>query len=89
MLSTLEDRSRRGDNWLHFKRAWQIYEKATGISKQEGPVRVADLLDVVGKEDVQMFDTFTFYEDGQESAHNVDHVLAKFESRCLPLRNET
>ncbi|CAH3176800.1 unnamed protein product, partial [Porites lobata] len=31
----LEDRSHRGDNWLHFKRAWQIYEQATGISKQE------------------------------------------------------
>ena len=28
----LEDRSRRGDNWLHFKRAWQIYERAAGIS---------------------------------------------------------
>ena len=30
----LEDRSHRGDNWLHFKRAWQIYEQATGKEKK-------------------------------------------------------
>ena len=36
-----------------------------------------------------MFDTFTFDEDGHESADNIDHILAKFESRCLPQRNET
>lgn len=85
----LEDRSHRGDNWLHFKRAWQIYERATGISKQDGPVRVAHFLNVVGREGVQLFDTFTFDEVSHESADNIDDVLAKFESRCLPQRNET
>ena len=85
----LEDRSRRGDNWLLFKRTWQIYEQATGINKQEGPVRVAHFLNVIGREGVQMFDTFTFDEASHESADNLDHVLAKYESRCLPQRNET
>ena len=84
----LEDRSRRGDNWLLFERTWQIYEQATGISKQEGPVRVAHFLNVVGR-GVQMFDAFTFDEASHESADNLDHVLAKYESRCLPQRNET
>ena len=83
----LEDRSRRGDNWLHFKRAWQIYERAAGISQKDGPVRVAHFLNIVGREGVQLFDTFTFAED--ESADNIDDVLAKFESRCLPQRNQT
>ncbi|CAH3165672.1 unnamed protein product, partial [Pocillopora meandrina] len=32
----LEARSRRGDNWLHFKRAWQIYERAAGIKQEPG-----------------------------------------------------
>ena len=85
----LEDRSRRGDNWLLFKRTWQIYEQATGISKQDGPVCVAHFLKVIGREGVQMFDTFTFDEASHESADNLDHVLAKYESRCLPQRNET
>ena len=85
----LEDRSHRGDNWLHFKRAWQIYEQATGISKQEGPVRVAHFLNVIGREGVQLFDTFTLDEDSHESADKIDDVIAKFESRCLPQRNET
>ena len=81
--------SHRGDNWLHFKRAWQIYEQETGISKQEGPVRVAHFLNVIGREGVQLFDTFTFDEDSHESADKIDDVIAKFESRCLPQRNET
>ena len=41
------------------------------ISKQEGPVCVAHLLNVVGKEGVQMFDTFTFDEDGHESSDDM------------------
>ena len=36
-----------------------------------------------------MFDIFTVDEASHESADNLDHVLAKFESRCLPQRNET
>ena len=40
----LEDRSR-----LLFKKTWQIYVQATGISKQEGPVRVAHFLNVIGR----------------------------------------
>jgi len=85
----LEDRSHRGDNWLHFKRAWQIYERATGISKQDGPVRVAHFLNVTGREGDQFFDTFTFDEASHESAEKIGDVLANFESRCLPQRNET
>ena len=36
-----------------------------------------------------MFDTLTFDEASHESADNIDDVIAKFESRCLPQRNET
>ena len=50
----LEDISQKGDNWLLFKGTWQIYEQGTGISKQEGPVRVAHFLNVIGREGVQM-----------------------------------
>ena len=59
-------------------------EQATGISKQEGPVRVALFLNAIGREGVQMFDTFTFDEASHESANNLDHILAKYESRFLP-----
>ena len=76
----LKDRPRRGNNSLLFMRTWQIYEQ-TGISKQESPVRVAHFLNVIGREGVQMFDTFTFDEASHESADNLDHVLVKYESR--------
>ena len=70
-------------------RTWQSYEQGTGISKQEGPVRVAHFLNVIGREGVQIFDTFTFYEASDESADNLDDILAKYEYRCLPQSNET
>ncbi|KAK2557476.1 hypothetical protein P5673_020214 [Acropora cervicornis] len=41
------------------------------------------------QEGVQMFDTFTLDEASHESADNLDHVLAKNESPCLPQHNET
>lgn len=85
----IEDRSYRGDSLLHFKRAWQICEQATGISKQDGPVRFAHFLNVIGREGFQLFDTFTFDEASHERAAKIDDVLAKFESRCLPQRYET
>ena len=87
--TNLEDRSHRGDNWLHLRRAWQIYEQVTRISKQEGPVCVAHFLNVIGRKGNQLFDTFTFDEASHESADKIDDVIAKFESRCLPQRNET
>ena len=36
-----------------------------------------------------MFDTFTFDKASNESADKIDDVIAKFEPRCLPERNET
>ena len=44
----LEDRTHRGENWKQFKRDW-TYEVATKIDKEGGPVRVAHLLNVIGR----------------------------------------
>ena len=58
----LEDRSRRGDNWNQFKRDWLYYETAAKIDKEDGSVRVAQLLNVIVKDGQDMFDTFTLSE---------------------------
>ena len=60
----LEDRSRWGEKWKQFKQNWTFDEIASKIDKEEGAVRVAHLLNVIGKEGQDMFETFTLSDDG-------------------------
>lgn len=46
----LSDRLHQGENWKLFRREWKFYELAAGIHKKSEEVRVASLLNVVGKE---------------------------------------
>jgi len=81
---SLEDRTRRGDNWKHFKREWTYYETATKINKEEGAVRVAHLLNVISKKGQDMFETFALFED---DCSDITKVLREFEARCTPVTN--
>ena len=47
---SLEDTTHRGEKWKQFKRDWTYYETASKINKEERPIRVAHLLNVIGKE---------------------------------------
>ena len=58
----LEDKSHRGENWRQFKRDWHFYEVAAEIDKKDGNIRVAHLLNVIGKEAQDMFETFELTE---------------------------
>jgi len=46
----LEDQMHRGEHWKQFKRDWTYCEIASKINKEDGAVRVAHLLNVIGKE---------------------------------------
>jgi len=80
----LEDRTRRGDNWKQFKRDWLYYETAAKINKEEGPVRVAHLLNVIGKDGQDMFDMFSLTAEDQQ---DIGKVLQEFVTRCTPITN--
>ena len=47
-------------------------------------MRVAHLLNVIGKEGQDMFETFTLLDDGQK---DIKTVLEEFEARCAPITN--
>ena len=79
---SLEDISRRGENWKQFKRDWTFYEIAAKINNEE--VRVAHLLNVIGKEGQDMFETFTLSEADQK---DIKKVLDEFQARCAPVTN--
>ena len=83
----LTDRLHQGENWKSFRREWKFYELASGIHKKQEEVRVALLLKVIGKEGMDMYDTFQ--RANASDALKIDKVLEKFEERCVPVRNET
>ena len=81
---SLEDRMRRGDKWKQFKRDWTYYEIAARINKEDGTVRVAHLLNVIGTEGQDMFKTFNLSETDR---NDISKVLQEFETRCAPVTN--
>ena len=48
----------RGESWKQFKREWKFYEIASTISKEEDEVRIAALMNVIGREGMDLFDRF-------------------------------
>ena len=64
---------------------WDNHEVMTGVMGKEQSTRVATLLTVIGKEAVDVYNTFIWNEE-------VDHlkmakVLEKFEIFCNPRKN--
>jgi len=76
----LEGRTRWGDNWKQFKRDWLYYKTAAKINKEDGPVRVAHLIEKDGQD---MFDTFSLTEEDQK---DITKILQEFETRCTPIK---
>ena len=68
--------------WKSWKTAWQCYEIATGVHKQEGIVRVSTLLSIIDEDGVKAHDTFTWNED--ENTDDISQVLKKFDDFCTP-----
>ena len=69
--------------WRKFKQKWNNYEIATGVAKKDKSIRVATLLTVIGEEAVNVYNTLTWDEEGDE----LKIVLEKFESFCNPRKN--
>ena len=80
----LEDRTRRGDNWKQFKRDWIYYEIAAKINKEDGTVRVSYLLNLIGIEGQDIFETFNLSETDR---NDISKVLQEFETRFAPVTN--
>ena len=59
----LEDRMHQGENWRRFKRHWFYYERAAKLDKEEGIVRVAHLINIIGKETQDLYETFDLSEE--------------------------
>ena len=74
------------EKWKRFKRAWDNYALATGLSKKSEEVQVATLLTVIGEEVREVYSTFTGWENDGDST-KMAPVLAQFGRYCEPQRN--
>ena len=77
-LLILSDRLHQGENWKSFRRKWKFYELAAGIHKKAQEVRVASLLNVIGKERNEHIRTFQW--GNSLDALKIDKVLEKTRS---------
>ncbi|CAG2187546.1 unnamed protein product [Mytilus edulis] len=50
-------------NWRKFKRTWNNYEIASGLSEKDAKLRTATLLTCVGSDAMDIFDGFAFEEE--------------------------
>ena len=55
--------------------------------KEEDDIRIAASMNVIGREGMDLFDTFQW--QANEDEDNIDDVLRKFDEKCLPRTNET
>ena len=60
-------------SWKQWRKIWLRYETATGIIKQDGLVRVAILLPVIGEDAAKVYGTFTWLACENEQC--IDQVL--------------
>ena len=60
-------------------------EIATGISSKDSATRVATLLTVIGNDAIDVFNTLTWDEEGDDK--KIEKVLLKFEEHCEPKKN--
>ena len=72
-------------NWKKFKQKYTNYEIATGISSKDSSTRVATLLTVIGNDAIDVFNTLTWDEEGDDN--KIEKVLLKFMEHCEPKKN--
>ena len=73
------------EKWKRFYRAWSNYSVATELNKKPEPVQVATLLTVIGEEAREVFATFRW--ETEEDQTKIGNVIDKFKTYCEPRKN--
>ncbi|KAJ8970287.1 hypothetical protein NQ317_007601 [Molorchus minor] len=73
------------NNWRLWKQKYELYLLASGKSSKGDDVKIAILLNLLGDEGIQIYNTFE-YEEGEDKT-KLAVVLNKFGQYCNPLKN--
>ncbi|UYV77008.1 hypothetical protein LAZ67_14002803 [Cordylochernes scorpioides] len=72
------------ENWRRFKQRLMLYLEAIEKATKPDKLKVAILLNFIGEEALEVFNTFHLKED---EAENFDFVINKFDDFCEPKKN--
>ena len=85
----LETKGNLATNWKRYKRAWDNYEVATGLDKQESKIRAATFMTVIGPNALDIIDGLPFtVTSTHDEREDIDVVLQKMDMFCVGETNE-
>ncbi|XP_074028318.1 uncharacterized protein [Leptinotarsa decemlineata] len=73
------------NSWKLWRQKFEFYLLASGIAAKGNEIKVATLMNLLGDEGIQIYNTFEYEEVGDDKKLAV--VLGKFDNYCNPLRN--
>ncbi|XP_060076924.1 uncharacterized protein K02A2.6-like [Ylistrum balloti] len=83
----LDLKSNLTQSWKRFKRVWDNYEIATGLSTKDKSLRTATFLTCIGADALEIFEGFEF--ETEDQAKDINLVIQKFDTFCVGKTNET
>ena len=81
------EESNLADAWGRWRQHFKVFSLASGISEKDEKVQAATLLHVAGPEALEVYNTFTWEDEGDKK--KVNKILEKFEAYCIPRKNIT
>ena len=73
------------DNWKQFFQEFELFIISTEMNKKSQKVQTATLLRCMGRQVLQIYDTFTFDDD--DAKLNLKIVCDKFQAYCEPKKS--
>lgn len=74
------------ENWRRWEQRFDLYLKAMGAETKPDVQKRALLLHSIGEEAIEVYNTFTFADDGDD-AETLPNLLVKFRAYCNPRKN--
>ena len=74
------------EKWCKWKHKFVLYLKGSGLDKKDPETQVAVLLNIIGEDALDKYNTFNLTEDDNK---DLNKVMQAFEDYCSPKANET
>ncbi|KAJ8685555.1 hypothetical protein QAD02_021348 [Eretmocerus hayati] len=74
------------ENWKKWKQKFELFIVATGLESKEDGRKIAVLLNIIGEDALDMYNTFSLTIDQEKS---LEDVINAFEEYCTSKANES
>ena len=81
------DSGNLAENWRQWRQRFEVFSLASGLSEKSEAVRSATLLHVAGPKALEVYNAFTWENEGDDK--KVNKILEKFQTYCKLRKNIT